>query len=90
MFNSFNAIFIQSFYESITENRTTRPERTSRRIQRKAEGKAFKVNANYKKAKSAKRRFRCFVCSPLALSDSKSVRHNRPKSIHANLLITMT
>lgn len=61
-------------------------------------GKAFKGNANYKKAKSAKKRFRvlCLLAYieeqlfTLALRDSTTVRHDRTKSTHASRVAKAT
>lgn len=65
----------------------------------KSTGRAFKGNANYKKAKSAKKTFCCFVCWPTLRSnylltgistDSTTVRHDRTKSTRASMMIKAT
>lgn len=56
---------MHTFYESITEReQNNRPSRTRLQIHVKAEGKLLKGMRIIKKAKSAKKRFVCFVCCP--------------------------
>lgn len=61
---------MHSFYESTTEReKNNRPSRTGLQIHMKALGKLLKGMQIIKKAKSAKKRFGCFVCCPTLRSN---------------------